>query len=158
MAYLLTTIRAQRQASIHGRKLGITYDDYLVGPKGMIEQIEDEQTTAATSFSAYGVSRILVTGSSQTSVFTLQAPTRPGIIKRLIMHSSSTGCQIVKPSGSALVYGASVSTGGSTCINFLKAGGDVTLVAVSTIAWRMMGAFTSLVSSDALGISFTTST
>lgn len=157
MAFLLETLRAQRKTSVHGRRLGIDKDDYLVGPKDLRTQVEDEQTTAATSFSPYGVTRILTTGSTQTGVYTLQAPV-VGARKRIFLVSSSTGCQIIRASGSALFYGASVSTAGSTCINLLKAGANVTLEAVSTLAWYIFGHQSSLVSSDSQGFSFTTST
>ena len=157
MAYTIQQLQKDRVRPMHGRNGALDKDNFIVGPKGMRMAIEDVQTTAATSFANHGLTRILTTGSSQLSEYTLQAPVI-GSIKRIVMHSSSTGCQLVRASGSALFYGASVSTAGSTVINFLKAGGDVTLVAMSSVAWRMMGAFTSLVSSDALGISFTTST
>ena len=157
MAYSLETLRSQKITSIHGRRLGLDKNDYLVGPKAVREQVEDLTTTAASSASPYGLTRLMATGSSQLSDYTLQAPVI-GVVKRIAMQTSSTGCQLVRASGSALFYGCSVATAGSTVINFLKGFADVTLFAASSVAWRLMNAGTSLVSSDALGISFTTST
>lgn len=157
MAMLLETLRSAKKTSVHGRRLGLDKDDFIVGPKAVRHQVEDFQTTAATSMSPFGISRILTSGSTQCGIYPLQAPV-VGVQKRITLDSSSTGCQLVKASGGALFYGCSITTVGSTVINFLKAGANVTLEAVSTIAWRIMNAQTSLVSSDALGISFTTST
>ena len=158
MAYLLETIRSQKQTSIHGRKLGLTYDGYLTGPKTLIHQVEDVSTTVASTLSAFGLSRILTSGSSQCSIYTLEAPPRPGVRKEIFLFSSSTGCQLVKASGGALFYGCSVSTIGSTVINLLGRGAHVSLQAATTIAWYLMGSLSSLVSSDHQNISFSTST
>ena len=157
MAYSLNTLRSQRITSVHGRRLGMDSGGYLVGPPGVRTAIEDQQSTAGTSMPPYGVTRILTTGSSQCGIYTLEAPVI-GVTKRIVLMSSSTGCQLVKASGSALFYGASVSTIGSTVINFLGRGAQVTLHAVSSIAWQMFGSMSSLVSSDHQNISFTTST
>lgn len=157
MAYSLTTLAAQRITSIHGRKLGVDQNGYLVGPPGLRTQVEDQQSTAGTSMPPNGVTRILTTGSSQCGIYTLQAPV-VGARKRIVLTSSSTGGQMVKASGSALFYGCSVSTIGSTVIQFLGRGAEVTLEAVSSVAWQLFGSMSSLVSSDHLNISFTTST
>lgn len=157
MAYLLETLRNQGVRPAHGRNMKLDKDFYVVGPKDIRRQVEDLTTTAASSLAPYGMSRLMASGSSQLSEYTLQAPV-PGVQKRIVLHSSSTGCQLVRASGGALFYGCSVSTAGSTVINFLKAGADVTLEAMSSIAWRLMNAFSSLVSSDNRGYSFTTST
>lgn len=157
MAYLLETLRAQRKTSIHGRRLALDKDDYLVGPADLRTQVEDQQSTAGTSMPPNGITRILTTGSSQCGIYPLAAPVI-GARKKIVLMSSSTGCQLVKASGSALFYGCSVSTVGSTVINFLGRGANVTLEAVSSIAWQLMGSLSSLVSSDHLNISFTTST
>ena len=157
MAYSLNTLRSQRITSIHGRRLGLDSNGYLVGPPGSRTQIEDQQSTAGTSMPPNGVTRILTTGSTQTGIYPLEAPVI-GVTKRIVLTSSSTGCQLVKASGSALFYGCSVSTIGSTVINLLGRGAEVTLHAVSSIAWQMFGAMSSLTSSDHLNLSFTTST
>lgn len=157
MAYLLETLRSQKKTSIHGRRLGLDKDGYLVGPPDFRTQVTDEQSTAGSSMPPNGVTRILTTGSSQCGIYTLQAPVI-GARKRIVLMSSSTGCQLVKASGSALFYGCSVSTIGSTVINFLGRGAEVTLEAVTSAAWQLFGSMSSLVSSDHLNISFTTST
>ena len=157
MAYSLQTLRSQHVRSLWGRQLALDKDGYLIGMPSMRTAIEDVTGTAGSSMIPYGVTRILTTGSSQCSENTLQAPVI-GVTKRIVLMSSSTGCQLVRASGSALFYGCSVSTAGSTVINFLGRGAEVTLHAVSSLAWQMFGAMSSLVSTDHLNLSFTTST
>ena len=157
MAYSLETLRSQKVVSIHGRSLALDKDDYLIGMSGVREFIEDQQSTAGTSMAPSGMTRILTTGSSQCGIYTLMAPVI-GATKKIVLMSSSTGCQIVRASGSALFYGCSVSTVGSTVMNFFSRGANVELFAETSVAWRLMSAQSSLVSSDARGFSFTTST
>lgn len=157
MAYSLNTLRGQRKTSIHGRRLGLDANDYIVGPRDLRTLVEDQQSTAGTSMPPSGLTRILTTGSTQCGIYPLEAPVI-GARKRIVLMSSSTGCQLVKASGSALFYGCSVSTIGSTVINLLGRGAEVTLEAVTSQAWQMFGSMSSLVSSDHLNISFTTST
>lgn len=157
MAYSLQTLRSQRKTSIYGRRLGLDANDYLVGPPALRKVIEDVSGTAGSSYLPYGVTRILTSGSSQCGIDTLQAPVI-GVIKKIFLASSSTGCQLVKASGGALFYGCSVATAGSTVINFLGKGASVILEAVTTAAWYMFGSQSSLVSSDHQSISFTTTT
>lgn len=157
MAYSLETLRSQRKTSIHGRRLGLDSNGYLVGPPAIREQVEDLTTTAASSLSPYGLSRLMATGSTQTGDYTLQAPVI-GVQKKIFLQSTSSGCQLVRLSGSALVMGDSLTTAGSTVINFLKQGANITLNAVSSVLWLVTGGRSSLVSSDGLGYSYTTST
>lgn len=157
MAFTLNTLRYNILTSIHGQKLGLDKDGNLLGVPDYRTQVTDEQSTAGSSMPNNGVTRILTTGSSQCGIYTLQAPI-PGGRKRIVLTSSSTGCQLVKASGGALFYGCSVSTIGSTVINFLGRGAEVTLEAVSSIAWQLFGAMSSQTSTDHLNISFTTST
>lgn len=157
MAYTFQQLARERVRPLHGRNAALDANNFIVGPKGLREPIEDEQTTAATSFANFGMTRILTTGSSQTGVYTLQVPAA-GVRKEIVLVSSSTGCMIIRASGGALFYGASVSTAGSTCINLLGKGASVVLRAVSTLAWQMLNSYSSLVSSDHQNYSFTTST
>lgn len=157
MAYSLNTLRSQRITSIHGRRLGLDSNGYLVGPPGSRTQIDDQQSTAGTSMPPNGVTRILTSGSSQNGIYPLEAPVI-GVTKRIFLASSSTGGQMVKPSGGALIYGCSVSTIGSTVVTLWGRGANVTLHAVSSLAWYMFGDLSSLVSTDHLNLSFTTST
>ena len=158
MAYSLRQLRDDATfTSIHGRRLGLDSDGNLVGLTDIRTAVENIQTTETSSLAPYGLTLLLTTGSSQNGSVTLQAP-RPGNEKRIFLQSTTTGCQFVKASGSALFYGASVSTVGSTVLNFLGAGANVILRAASSIAWVLMGIQSSLVSSDSSKISFTTST
>ena len=157
MAYSLNQLRSDRKTSVHGRRLGLDANDALVGPVGLRDVIEDIQTTAATSALPYGMTRVLTTSSSMSQPYTLQAPII-GLKKRLFLQSTSTGGSVFRLSGSALVMGASLTTAGSTVIQLLKQGANVTLQAVSSVLWLALGMTSSLVSSDAFGVTFTTST
>jgi len=157
MAFSIRQLRDGVLTSIHGRRLGLGADDYLQGPKELRTEVEDITTTAASSFAPYGTTVILTSGSTQLGEYTLQAPV-PGTRKRIFLNSTSTGCMLVRASGGALFLGASMSTLGSTVINFLGAGANVILEAVSTSKWLIFGAQSSLVSSDHQRFSFTTST
>lgn len=157
MAYLIETLRRDGVRPVQGRYGKLDKDYFMVGPKDIRKQIEDVQTTAATSLSNHGLTRILTSGSTQTALYSLQAPV-PGVTKKIWLQSTSTGCQLVAASGGAIFMGDSLTTVGSTVINFLKQGANVTLEAATTLLWLVTGGRSSLVSSDGLGYSYSTST
>lgn len=157
MARLLETIRNTILTSIHGRRVGLDKDDYLVGPKALAEQVEDISTTAATSASPYGITNVLTSGSSQTGRYTLQAPV-PGVRKTFALQSTSTGTQQFELSGGAVILGGSLTTAGSTIFSLIRQNAVVNLVGISTAVWRIADIASSLVSSDSRGVLFSSST
>lgn len=153
MATLLEALRSKIRTSIHGRRLGLDDSDYLVGPKAFREQIEDITTTAATSASPFGVTRVLTSGSSQTGSYTLQAPV-PGVTKTLALNSTSTGGQQFTATN-ATIYTASAGTSAAV-VNLYAPGASVQLQAVTTDRWIVVGG--SLGTTTTPLVTFSTST
>jgi hypothetical protein len=154
MASLLETLRSTILTSIRGRRFGLTNDDYLAGAKALQSQVEDIQTTAPTSASQYGITRVLTSGSTQgPSQHTLPAP-KPGVEKIIALQSTSTGSQqFSSTAAGASIISASDGTTKS-CVNLLGPGGLVRLIGVTTDRWLAMVAG----SSGFANVSFTTST
>lgn len=158
MALLISTIRDKiaMQTSIYGRRLGIGKDasqqfDMLAGPVGLVKQIEDLTTTAATSAAPHGHTRVLTSGSSQLMTYSLQAPI-PGLRKTLSLNSTSTGNAQFQLTNATLITASGAT--GSTMINLKGQGAFIELFAVSTDTWLQVGQ-----SSSALaGVLFTTTT
>lgn len=152
MAQLLETLRNAVQTSIFGRRLGLDVNDALLGVKGLREPIEDLSSTAATSATNYGVTRVVLS-SSQTGSFTLQAPI-PGLVKTLTLACTSTGgAQFTATNGT--IYTASAGTS-SAVVNLFAPGAAVQLLAETTAVWRVIGG--SLGTTTTPLVTFTTST
>jgi len=136
MAQSLTTLRSSILTSIHGRRLGLDRDEFLVGTKDLKRQIED-LTTASTGTDVlnYGAARVMTSGSTQGPVqYSLAAPA-PGVRKTLVMGSSSTGSHqfLSTPNGASIKHSSAGTTVG--VVNLRAPGGVVTLLGVSTAAW-----------------------
>lgn len=80
MAISLNTLRSAKQTSIHGRRLALDQQDFLVGPKGLREAVV-ELTSASTAqtLGNYGFNQINVTSAvtTATNAFFIPNPT-PG--------------------------------------------------------------------------------
>lgn len=150
MALLNETLRSLILTSIFGRRLGLDSNDYLVGPKDMRNQVEDITSTVPTSVAAWGLTRILTSGSSQGPVqHTLPAPI-PGLQKILVLNTTSTGSyQFLSTAAGASILAASDGTT-KALVNLIGQGGAVTLEALTTAIWAVVG--------SAGGVSYTTST
>lgn len=153
MALLLETLRnVYMQTSKHGRRLFLSAFDAVGGFTGVINPIEDVTSTVGTSITNFGVTNFLTSGSSQTGVHTLQAITQVGLRKVIGVISTSTGCQIVKPTN-AVIFTSSGATG-STCVNLRGPGAVVELLAISTGVWQQLN----VASSAQAIVLFTTTT
>ena len=163
MAFTVEQIKNEMITSVHGRRLGLDSNAFLTGPKDLRKAVEDITTTAATTASNYGLTRVLTSGSSQTGSYTVEAPVI-GTRKMFFQQSTSTGTMAFKFSGGASVMGASVGTAGSTVITLLGQGANACLEAVTTALWLLVNAAVgssaggAVPSSNSLGIQFTTST
>ena len=137
MAYLLETIRSTIFTPLRRRRLGLNPKDYLVGHPGSITPIEDFDASTGSSAAPYGVTRVITATSTATGSFTLQAPPYPGILKTLVLGSSSTGGSQFTAT-SATIY---KSSDGSTIavINLYAPGASVQLMSMTTAAWRVVG-------------------
>jgi hypothetical protein len=159
MAQSLDTLRNSRVLSIHGRRLGIDKDEFLVGPKPLKMLVEDLTTASTgTTVANHGIARVRTSGSTQGPVqLILEAPA-PGVEKLLVMDSSSTGSHqfLSTPNGASIKHSSLGTTVG--VVNLLAPGAVIRLVGVSTAAWLV--ASEGSISSTNLGKnhSFTTST
>lgn len=152
MAQSLETLRSNNITSLWGRRAGLQLDETLAGPKDLKLAIEDITTTVATTALAYGVTRIMTSGSSQgpTQHF-LPAPI-PGVRKYLQMHTTSTGSQqFLSTANGASILAASDGTTKSL-INFVGQGGSVTLLGMTTAVWAVVA------QCSTGGVTYTTST
>jgi hypothetical protein len=134
MALTLTTIQNSILTSIHGRRLGLDANARLVGPRGRVEEIEDINTTAATTASAFGITQVFTSGSTQgPTQHNLPAPVA-GVEKVIVMRSTSTGSQqfLSTPNGAA-IYSSAGTT--ANAINFVGPGGYVQLIGISSTIW-----------------------
>lgn len=168
MAYVLETLRSEKIVSIHGRRLALDADDFLIGPKGLRHPITEDiaglgsaATIAAsgtgTTLANHGLTRIVSSAGSSANTgfaFTLQAP-KPGVRKSIFQYGASTSAHVIGFSGSAVVVGGSLTSAGSTMISIFKQNASVELVGLTTAVWLQMNSHSSLVSSDHLGISYT---
>lgn len=155
MALTLEALRSNIQDSIKGRKLGLNSAGYLQGPLALRSAIEDISSTTPTTTLAYGVTRILTSGSSQgpTQHF-LPAPV-PGVEKIIVLNSTSTGSQqFLSTANGASIFSA---TDGATkgVINFVGPGGGIRLLGVTTAIWAVIGSWGSTAASQP---TYTTST
>lgn len=152
MAQSLETLRGNNITSLWGRRLGLQLDETLAGVKDMKLTIEDIQSTVPTTLLAYGITRILTSGSSQgPTQHNLPAPI-PGVRKIVTMNTTSTGSQqfLSTPNGASILCASDATT--KSLVNFIGQGGSVTLFGVTTAIW----AVTAYCSTG--GVTYTTST
>lgn len=154
MAQALQTIRDAIKTSLHGRRIGLNHDDFLAGPKALLQEIEDFDASTGSSALAHGVTRAITSGSSDTGSFTLQAPANVGVVKTLTLTSTSTGGQQFTATN-ATIYTASAGTSAAV-VNLYRPGAAVQLLAETTAIWRVIGG--SLGTTTTPLVTFTTST
>lgn len=153
MAQSLTTIGNLVLKSVHGRLLGLTYDNYLAGPKESLKVVEEIQSTVPnTAVLPYGITRVMTSGSSQgPTQHTLPGSPYPGIRKTIAMNTTSTGSQqFLAGSGVSILAASDATT--KAVINFVGAGGSVSLEALTTAIWAVVG------QTSTGGVTYTTST
>jgi hypothetical protein len=140
MAQSLVTLRNNIITSIHGRRLGLDKDDFLMG-KPIPNIVEDfTSTSSGTAASNHGITRAMASGSTQTANYSLASPTRGGLHKFLHQISTSTGVQIFTPAGGETIYSASGSS--VAVVALLGAGAKAWLMSLSTAIWAMMSGST----------------
>lgn len=149
MALLIETIKdkiAMQSSVVYGRRLGLGKEarqiyEMLAGPVGLVKQIEDITTTAATSAAPHGHTQVLTSGSTQLGLYTLQSPI-PGIRKTLSLNSTSTGNQQFQLTNATLITATGAT--GSTMINLKGLGATIELLGLSTSQWQQIGYSSSL--------------
>lgn len=152
MAQSLETLRRQVLTGIYGRRAGLSVDEFIVGVKDIKQTIEDVSSTVPTTLLAYGITRILTSGSSQGPVQHLLPAPIPGVEKVIAMGSTSTGSyQFLSTANGASILAASDGTTKSL-VNLVGQGGAVTLKGMTTAIWQVIAQ----VSTG--GVTYTTST
>ena len=150
--------------SIHGRKVGIDANDFLVGLKDMLRPIQTALTsgTTATAVTNYGITAFDITtaaASTASSIgttevgcsWTMDAPT-PGVQKILFKMSTtggSTAPVIVEFGTGVTAYNTSLGST-FTGVNLTGVGQYCVLTGVTTAQWLVTaaGTGTSLASSN----------
>jgi hypothetical protein len=152
MAQSLETLRGTNITSIWGRRLGLQFDETIAGAKELKLAVEDIVSTVPTTALAYGVTRILTSGSSQGPVqHNLPAPI-PGVRKIIVMNTTSTGSyQFLSTGNGAAILAASDGTT-KGLVNFIGQGGVMQLVGLTTAIWAVTA------QNSTGGITYTTST
>ncbi len=129
MAQTLDQARKLSRTNIHGRRLGMDHDEFLVGVKDVRHVVTNATSdTTGTALPNHG----LVTIDSTTGdTYTLTAPEAGVSVK--IMVISTGGAQVITPVSGTFMTSAS-STGGTLTMT----GGSqasVELMGVSTSLW-----------------------
>ena len=98
MAISLDQLRNLIVTGWYGRRDGLDANDFEVGPKDLRTQVQDINTTAATTVYNYGYTNLMCTAAS-SAVYTIPAPT-VGIFKTIVQTCTSTlGYAVQAPSG-----------------------------------------------------------
>lgn len=126
------------QVSLHGRRLGLDVDGFVVAAPALRVNVTSPGTAAST-LAAHGVTRLM----STVAVTHELARPYPGVEKTLISSVTSTLAQIVTcASGTTLDGSATTLTFASTVLNKC-----VKLVGLSTIQWGIVANTGSVTSS-----------
>ena len=130
MSFSLENIKSKIRSSIHGRRLGLTHDDFLCGPKAVLATVTNATSdTTATALLPYGLHSVVTTTNDG---WTLTDPPYAGIAVELATNSTSTGTHTITPAAATIT--SSNGVGGSSIV--MDALGDrIRLVALSTAAW-----------------------
>jgi len=128
MAKSVENHRDDIRTSIHGRRVGLTHDDYLVGFKQAKQVVTNATSdTTGTAIPNHGFHSVITTTDD---TWTLTDPT-PGCQVSLGTASTSTGTHTIT---TVAVIVSTASTGG-TNIAMNAMGESCTLVGLSTAVW-----------------------
>jgi hypothetical protein len=141
----LNGLRNQFLTAIHGRRLALDPNDFLVGPKALREQVEGwnaagstvTSTSVATALSAWGVSLLGSSGASGTTAYTLAAPV-PGVRKTLFIPTTGYAVVLTSGAGAFVCSTASVTSTYGT-ITFAGKGNFLELLGLTTSLWGALG-------------------
>ena len=131
MAFTIDQLRRKVLTSIHGRRIGLDIDGFVVGPKGGRVPVTDATSdTTGTNLPNHGIISVVTTTND---TWTLTDPV-PGCEVKLGTGSSSTGTHTI-----SFAAATCVSTNGiaSSAIAMQGGGAYVGLVGLSTAAWQI---------------------
>ena len=139
----LQGLRSQLLTQIHGRRLALDPNDYLIGPRDLRVQIEGfssggstiTSTAVATALSAWGVSVVGASAASGTTAYVLAAPV-PGVRKTLFCPT--TGYAVVLASTAAYYCSSASVTSTYQIATFTGKGNMLELMGLSTALWAVL--------------------
>ena len=124
MAQTLEQARKLSRTSIHGRRLGLDHDEFLVGVKGTRHVVTDA-TSLTTSIPNHGYVSL---NSSNAHTWTLADP-EAGCEVKLVITSSSTKAMTITPAAATFISSASST---SATLTLLHGGNGLTLIGLTT--------------------------
>ena len=131
MATSLETLRDKILTSIHGRRLGIDPDGFLVGPKPVRRQVSN--ATSGTTGTAIPNNGFHTVSTTTDDTWTLTDPV-PGCKVDIGTVSTSTGTHTVSPVAATVVSTNGVA-GSGIALNGL--GDVISLIGISTSQWMV---------------------
>jgi len=131
MAQSLETIRQKfMTTSIHGRKLFVTSDEFIGGPKALVKQLTNATSSSTgTALDGFGYHTVVTTTND---TWKLADPLKAGIEVCIQTASTSTGTHTISPVAATIRSSAGQS---GTSIALKGNGAAVTLVAHTTAKW-----------------------
>jgi len=136
MAITLDGLRRLIKTSVRGRRLGLTHDEWLVGPKGTRLAIT-AATSASTGTQLPNYGHITLTSTESGGTTWQIADPVAGCEVSISITSSSTFAHTVTPENATFA-----TSGGTTGASVILQGGGtaVTLVGISTGVYASRGA------------------
>lgn len=131
MAKTQESLRDDIKTSIHGRRLGLDNDAFLVGPKALLSPVTNATSdTTGTALLNHGHHSIATTTDD---TWTLADP-KEGCMVTITTITTSTGTHTVSPAN-ATIYSTNGVAGSAIAFNAM--GESVTLVGLSTAKWAV---------------------
>jgi len=131
MATTLANLRAKILTSIHGRRLGLDPDEFLVGQKDIRKVVTNATSdTTGTNILNHGFHTVATTTND---VWALTDPV-PGVAVTIATATTSTGNHAIVPAAATIISTNGVA--GSSVI-MQGIGASVTLMGISTSQWML---------------------
>jgi len=131
MAQTLETARGLAVTSIHGRRLGLDNDEFLVGPKGHRKVVTDATSdTTGTALPNHGLVSVVTTTND---TWTLTDP-EVGCEVRIVTGTTSTGIHTIVTAAAVILSSAQTTMG---TISLTGAAQGCELVGLTTAKWAI---------------------
>lgn len=144
MAISLNTLRSQKQTSVHGRRLALDNNDFVVGPVGVrLPVFELTSASTAQTLAGYGNTLINVTSAVTTGTNTFVIPTPiPGArvgysagVRGTTSTQGSTAIELCRVNSN---FTLKASEGTTMVAVLLPFGTGVDLLAITTDAYQVV--------------------
>lgn len=132
MAKSLESHRSDIRTSMHGRRIGLSHDDYLLGFKQHAGVVTNAtSSTTGTALLPYGLHTVVTTTND---TWTLTDPPRAGLKVKIATNSTSTGNHTVSPVAATITSTNGVA--GSSIV-LQGVGAHIVLDSISTSQWMV---------------------